>query len=74
MGIAAAWITVLLFVGGFGLDRTLNTLITRQFDDQLGYMLTGMVGSAEIGPDGEVFLTARLAISASLSRTAASTG
>ena len=55
MGIAAGWITVLLFVGGFGLDRTLNTLITRQFDDQLGYMLTGMVGSAEIGPDGEVF-------------------
>ena len=55
MAIAAAWITVLLFVGGFGLDRTLTTLITRQFDDQLGYMLTGMVGSAEIGPDGEVF-------------------
>ncbi len=55
MLIAAGWITILLFVGGFALDRTLTGLITRNFDDQLGYMLTGMVGSAEIGPDGEVF-------------------
>jgi signal transduction histidine kinase len=55
MLIAAGWITVLLLVGGIALDRTLTTLITRNFDEQLGYMLTGMVGSAEIGPDGEVF-------------------
>ncbi len=55
MIIAAGWITILLLAGGFTLDRTLTGLITRQFDDQLGYMLTGMVGSAEIGPDGEVF-------------------
>ena len=55
MLIAAGWITILLFVGGFALDRTLTSLITRNFDEQLGYMLTGMVGSAEIGPDGEVF-------------------
>jgi len=55
MLIAAGWITVLLLAGGFTLDRTLTSLITRQLDDQLGYMLTGMVGSAEIGPDGEVF-------------------
>ena len=55
MLIAAGWITILLLAGGFTLDRTLTGLITRQFDDQLGYMLTGMVGSAEIGPDGEVF-------------------
>ncbi len=55
MLIAAGWIIVLLTVGGFALDRTLTGLITRNFDEQLGYMLTGMVGSAEIGPDGEVF-------------------
>jgi len=55
MLIAAGWIIVLLTVGGFALDRTLTSLITRNFDEQLGYMLTGMVGSAEIGPDGEVF-------------------
>jgi signal transduction histidine kinase len=55
MLIASAWIIVLLFVGGFALDRTLTGLITRNFDEQLGYMLTGMIGSAEIGPDGEVF-------------------
>jgi len=53
--IAAGWITILLFVGGFALDRTLTGLVTRNFDDQVGYMLTAMVGSAEIGPDGEVF-------------------
>ena len=55
MVIAAGWIVVLLFGGGLALDRTLAGLITRNFDDQMGYMLTAMVGSAEIGPDGEVF-------------------
>ncbi len=55
MLIAAGWITILLLGGGLALDRTLNGLITRNFDEQLGYMLTAMVGSAEIGPDGEVF-------------------
>jgi signal transduction histidine kinase len=53
--IAAGWITILLLLGGVALDRTLTGLMTRNFDDQLGYMLTAMVSSAEIGPDGEVF-------------------
>jgi signal transduction histidine kinase len=55
MLIAAGWIFILLLVGGLALDRTLTGLITRNFDEQLGYMLTGMIGSVEIGPDGEVF-------------------
>ncbi|WP_177198527.1 HAMP domain-containing sensor histidine kinase [Novosphingobium sp. CF614] len=55
MLIAAGWIFILLLVGGLALDRTLTGLVTRNFDEQLGYMLTGMIGSAEIGPDGEVF-------------------
>lgn len=55
MLIAAGWITILLLVGGVALDRTLNTLVTRQFDEQLSFMLTGMIGSAEIGPEGEVY-------------------
>jgi len=55
MLIAAGWITILLLVGGIALDRTLATLITRNFDEQLEYMLTAMIGAAEIGPDGEVF-------------------
>ena len=55
MLIAAGWITILLLGGGLALDRTLVSLVTHNFDDSLGYMLTGMVGSAEIGPDGEVF-------------------
>ncbi len=53
--IASAWILVLLLGGGLALDRSLTALVTRNFDDQLGYMLTAMVASAEIGPDGEVF-------------------
>ena len=55
MLIAAGWITVLLLLGGLALDRTLTGLVTRNFDDQMGYMLTAMIGSAEVGPDGEVF-------------------
>lgn len=55
MLIAAAWISVLLVGGGIALDRTLVGLVTRNFDNQLGYMLTAMIGSAEVGPDGEVF-------------------
>lgn len=54
MLIAAGWISVLLLVGGLALDHTLTGLITRNFDEQLGYMLMGMIASSEIGPDGEV--------------------
>lgn len=53
--IAAGWITMLLLLGGVGLDRTLNAMVTGQFDDQLDYLLTAMIGSAEIGPEGEVY-------------------
>lgn len=55
MLIAAGWIFILLLVGGVALDRTLTGLVTRQFDEQLDYMLTAMIGSAEIGPEGEVY-------------------
>jgi hypothetical protein len=53
--IAFAWVSFLLVGGGLALDHTLTGLVTRNFDDQLGYMLTAMIASAEIGPDGEVF-------------------
>ena len=55
MLIAAGWITFLLLVGGLALNHTLTGLVTRQFDEQLDYVLTAMIGSAEIGPDGEVY-------------------
>mgnify|MGYP000209188739 CR=1 FL=1 len=55
MAIAAGWILVLLLAGGFALDRTLTNLVEKNFDDQLDYMLTAMIASAEIGPDGEVY-------------------
>src|ERR1700712_3731084 len=52
--IAAGWILLLLCGGGFALDRVLTTAITRNFDDQLEYVLTALIVSAEIGPQGEV--------------------
>jgi signal transduction histidine kinase len=55
MLIAAGWIAALLLVGGVALDRTLASLLTGQFDEQLDYMLNAMIGSAEIGPEGEVY-------------------
>jgi signal transduction histidine kinase len=51
---AAAWITVLLIGGGLALDRVLTSSVERNFDNQLEYVLTAMIASAEIGPDGEV--------------------
>ena len=55
MVIAAVWITMLLLVGGFALNRTITNLIENNFDSQLAYIMTAMIQSAEIGPDGEVF-------------------
>ncbi len=54
IGISAVWILLLLGVGGFALDRVLTSAITANFDAQLDYVLTAMIGTAEIGPEGEV--------------------
>jgi len=58
--IAAAWITLLLTGGGFALDRVLTGAITRNFDDGLEYLLTSLVVSAEIGPEGEIAFNRQL--------------
>ena len=55
--IAAVWISVLLAGGGFALDRVLTGAVTRNFDDQLEYVLNALIVSAEVGPDGEVLFT-----------------
>src|SRR3569832_46804 len=52
--IAAAWILLLLTGGGYALDQVLRAAVTRNFDDQLDYVLTSLIVSAEIGPEGEV--------------------
>jgi signal transduction histidine kinase len=57
IGIAALWILLLLAGGGIALDRVLNAAISRNFDDQLGYVLNAMIASAEIDTDGEVRFT-----------------
>ncbi len=56
MLIASAWIAILLLGGGIALDKTLTGLVTRNFDSQLENLLNGMISSAEVGSDGEVFL------------------
>ncbi|HEX8641757.1 MAG TPA: ATP-binding protein [Allosphingosinicella sp.] len=52
--VSAIWIAVLLGVGGYALDRILTSAITDNFDAQLDYVLTAMIASSEIGPEGEV--------------------
>ncbi len=54
--IATAWITLLLIGGGIALDRVLTNAVSDNFDSQMEYVLTAMIASAEIGPDGEVRL------------------
>ena len=54
--ISALWIGVLLGGGGYALDRVLSNAITSNFDGGLDYVLTALIASAEIGPDGEAFL------------------
>jgi signal transduction histidine kinase len=61
IGIAALWISLLLIGGGVALDRVLADAITRNFDDGMNYVLTAMIASAEIGPDGEVLFNRPLA-------------
>ncbi|HEX5183968.1 MAG TPA: HAMP domain-containing sensor histidine kinase [Allosphingosinicella sp.] len=55
--VSALWIVLLLGVGGFALDRVLTSAVTRNFDDQLNYVLTTIIAAAEIGPQGEVHLS-----------------
>jgi signal transduction histidine kinase len=52
--IAATWILILLLGGGLALDRVLVSTVSKSFDNQLEYVLTAMIASAEIGPEGEV--------------------
>ena len=59
--IAAAWIILLLTGGGFALDRVLTSAVTRNFDDQLDYVLRAQILAAQIGPDGEVMFDSEAA-------------
>jgi signal transduction histidine kinase len=59
--VATAWIMLLLVGGGIALDRVLVTTVTRNFDDQLDYLLKAMIFTAEIDPNGEVMNNRELA-------------
>ena len=55
--VAALWITALLLIGGFALDRVLSRTIVDSFDNQIVFILNSMIDASEIGPDGEVRFT-----------------
>lgn len=57
IGVSVLWIVLLLGLGGFALDRLLTSAVTSNFDAQLDYVLTAMIASSDIGPDGEVYFT-----------------
>ncbi|WP_168846564.1 ATP-binding protein [Sphingomonas sp. S2M10] len=59
--VATTWILLLLVGGGYALDRVLTSAITRNFDDQLDYLVSSMIVSAEVGSNGEVVLNRELA-------------
>ncbi|WP_435419399.1 ATP-binding protein [Parerythrobacter aurantius] len=56
MLISAAWIFVLLLGGGIALNRTLARLVENNFDEQLEYVQTALLSSAEIDNWGDVQL------------------
>ena len=59
--VAIAWIMLLLAGGGYALNRVLVTTVTRNFDDQLDYLLKAMLFTAEIDSNGEVINNRELA-------------
>jgi len=54
--ISAVWIALLLGGGGYALDRVLTSAMTGNFDSGLEYVMTALIASAEVGPEGEAYL------------------
>jgi signal transduction histidine kinase len=54
--VASAWIMLLLVGGGYTLDRVITAALTKNYDDQLEYLMKKMLLYAEMGPDGEIVL------------------
>jgi signal transduction histidine kinase len=54
--IAAVWITALLALGGYALDRVLADTLRSGFDEQLASNLKAMINTAELDEVGEVRL------------------
>lgn len=59
--LAVVWIVALLGLGGYALDRALNSYLQDQFDEGLNATLSALVGAATIGPAEEVRFTRELA-------------
>ncbi|UUR09502.1 HAMP domain-containing histidine kinase [Sphingomonas glaciei] len=59
--IAAIWISILLAVGGFALNRLLTDSLVRNFDEGIELVLRSMIASSEIGTVGEIRFSRQLA-------------
>jgi signal transduction histidine kinase len=59
--IAAGWILLMLVGGGLVLDHVLVSAVTRNFDDQLDYVVKSMIFVAQTDEDGRVFFNRELA-------------
>ena len=57
LAVAALWITTLLLIGGFVLDRAVSRIIVDAFDERLNGVVTALIASAEVGPEGELRLS-----------------
>ena len=54
--IAAVWISALLALGGYALDRVLDETLTSSFDEQLANNLNAMINATALDEAGEVKL------------------
>jgi hypothetical protein len=58
--IAAAMLALVLQPTGHTLAPPENSLLVREYDEQLNSALTAMIASAEIDPDGKIFFNSPL--------------
>ncbi len=56
LGVASAWILLLLSIGGVTLDRVLTEQLTATFDEQMEEDVQALIRIAEVGTSGELRL------------------
>ncbi len=60
VGVATAWIAVILLLGGYALYQDQSARITQKVDESLEYLLTAMVRASAVGEDGRVSIVGEL--------------
>jgi signal transduction histidine kinase len=60
LAVSALWIITLLLMGGYALERTVGRIIVDGFDERLRSVLTALIATVELGPEGEIRLNRSL--------------